>query len=39
MDFTSQPADDADQQAAEANAEQDTKHRIDVGHLLPFQIQ
>ena len=39
LDFTSQPADEADQQTAEADVEQETEQRIDADRLLPVLIQ
>ena len=39
LDFTSQPADEADQQTAEADAEQNKEQRIDANRLLQVLIQ
>ena len=39
LDFKSQPADEADQQIAEADAEQNKEQRIDANRLLQVLIQ
>ena len=39
LDFTTQPADDANRQLAETDAEQNTKQRIDADRPLPVLIQ
>ena len=39
LDFSSQPADEADQQTAEADVDQEAEQRIDADRLLPVLIQ
>ena len=39
LDFSSQPADDADQQTAEADDDQEAEQRFDADRLLPVLIQ
>ena len=39
LDFSPQPADEADQQTAVADAEQEAEQRIDADRLLPVLIQ
>ena len=39
FDFSSQPADEADQQTAEADRIQEAEQRIDADRLLPVLIQ
>ena len=39
FDFSSQPADEADQQTAEADRVQEAEQRIDADRLLPVLIQ